>query len=274
LVSGLKGENDPFYFGRMAKELRALTGTTGVRDPADQRVFVVKPDSKVPYDQSNAYLDRRIQEIVAGSPPGTEFRFVGHSLGGFRLYEYLNEHPELLARTQAAVFLQTPFGGSALAEHILSGRPVSSVIRFTEAPIQNASLYGLGKVFGFFRNSLRVLTPAAAEERMQGIQDRIPEAVQTELKAKSLVFATHKAPVYGAASLIPGPSAILNLCGKALAKLKPGPNDGMVRVADQSLAQLSGRTITYPGYNHRAMSASSSHAGSFAQALWALPVIP
>lgn len=270
-VSGLKGENDPTYFSAAANELRTLTRTHGEKDPQKMRVYVVKPNSQFSIEEGDAYMQKKIREIVAASPPGTRFRLVGHSLGGFRLWNYLNEHPEFAAKVEAAVYIQTPFGGSPLAQYIVERRKISDVIPLQKNPFQVSALWTLAQVFRWYEPSLRILVPEAAQGHMEYLRQKVGEVDQRELLDKSVMFSTYREPYSGWRVAIPGPATILNTCGKALAKLKPGRNDGLVHVADQTVAGAQSRTVQYPGLNHRAMTSFYTEAIPFARALWSLP---
>ncbi len=271
-VSGLKGEDDPSYFINTASELRRLTHTSGETELKKMKVFIVKPSSQYDMQEGEQFLDERIKNIVAASPPGTRFRIIGHSLGGFRLFDYLNKHPEFAAKVEAAVYVQTPFGGSPLAQFILDGRKITEVIPLKSNPIQAVALYGLSKFFSWYKPSLRILSPLSASRHIEAIMQATPVADQLALTDKSLMFTTHKAPYGGLRIALPGSATILNICGKALAKLKPGPNDGLVHVADQRPPGFAERSVEFSGLNHRALSGFSAEGVPFARALYSLPV--
>lgn len=105
MVSGLLGEHGPTYLDSNIGRLRTLGLST-------QEVAVDTEGSTF----NNARIVR--DAILQASAKGEKVVLVGHSKGGNDITAALGMYPDLKDHVQAVVTLQTPFGGSPVADDV------------------------------------------------------------------------------------------------------------------------------------------------------------
>lgn len=270
LMTGLAGEYIPLYWSDTRRELERLTGTRGEKDPAQKRVFVIKPSSGYGLLANADYIKTEVDKIVRLSPPDTRFVLVGHSKSAVETWTLVMKHPEFSSeKIAAAIFLQGPYGGSPLATHIAENHSPGIIEPFWNNPALFAFRWMMLKAYQYppMRPGLLAITPEAATQHVQSIQEAYGSGHSKEISEKTLFMTTFSNPLTGIKRFLPTLNNAMSICVKTLASLSPGSSDGMVKLAHQSPPGSSNRSIVVPDLHHGQV-AQSSLGKAFAKALF------
>lgn len=114
---GFLGETNfaPFKF--------ALVGPLANDPQWRSRVDNVNPSSFRGFEDNVQRFASRFRKLVEQHPPGTSFVIVAFSYSGPIWTRVFARWPELLTSLRALYPVQSPFGGSVLADHVLRGHP-------------------------------------------------------------------------------------------------------------------------------------------------------
>ncbi|HVE85960.1 MAG TPA: hypothetical protein VND93_24055 [Myxococcales bacterium] len=164
VIGGLFGKHLPGYMDENVSALKA--------QGLDARKVPVDSDASV---EKNAETIRKA--IEEATKDGSQVVLIGHSKGGVDAAAALSEHPELKDKVRALVAIQSPFGGSPIAQDIETTPIIKSLVN--------------GVVSDLFRGdprSVKDLTYDAREKFLQ--QHPLPTDVPSVCVASSRLSPT------------------------------------------------------------------------------------
>lgn len=251
LIKGLLGEWIPGYFLDAQKTIEKLTDTKGEKDPAKKRVFRINGDSRLGIDAYSAGILKQVRDVIAASPPETNFVALGHSMGALATWTLMMRFPELLRRMDAAIYLQGPFGGSPLATFIHENRPVSQITPM----LSNHLMYAFDAALLFpyrlklFRPALEALLPLRAIRHVHRTLRGHPQE-DPSLREKTLYLTTSQEAPTGWREFFPPTNLVASRCIRGLAALGVTKSDGMVPLNRQAPRAFAERTQHAEGFSH------------------------
>ncbi len=221
-VGGFLNERMPGYFTANVRELR----TAGVSRDA---IFQIFPSSHESIDGNAAEVRARFEEIAALGPE--KLVVIAHSRGACDTLAFALKNPEFVRKHVHSMFLlQGPFGGTLLADYVAGkgSRPDGAM------PWRDrAVLSVMGRLEGFFRG--RGKLGGLSELRRQPARDLWTSLLREHRAAVAIVSPKI---YFITAATHPSSLRFIQRATGSYLHIEDGPNDGMVALSDQSLAEV------------------------------------
>ena len=221
-VGGFLNERLRGYFAANVRELRAA----GV---ARDAIFQILPSSHESIDGNAAEVRSRFEEIAALGPE--KLVVIAHSRGACDTLAFALKNPEFVRKhVHAMFFLQGPFGGTLLADYVAGeGSPPDGAMPLRD----RAVLSVIGRLEGFFRG--RGKLGGLSEMKRQPARDFWTNLLREHRGAVAIVGPK---TYYITAATHPSSLRFIQRATGSYLHMEDGPNDGVVALSDQSLAEL------------------------------------
>jgi pimeloyl-ACP methyl ester carboxylesterase len=221
-VGGLRTSRMPAYFAQNADELRAFC-------IPGRSIHILRPTSRITIEENSDAIRAEFMQIASQGPQ--RLVVIAHSTGGCTVLDFALRNPQFVHDRVAAIFLvQTPIGGTGLADYVVGeGHPMD------EQMPPGA------------RRVARMLGELERSRMARGPHAGIPALTRTAMRAhwdRMLREHADAVPIVGPRLFYIESSAhpddlspLARATGWYLAAYY-GPNDGIVGAGDQNLPGL------------------------------------